>query len=498
MTPQSYDYIVVGGGTAGAVVAARLAEAGQHVALFEAGAEDENRPEILTLRDWQKLLESEYDYDYTIEPQPRGNGRIRHARGKVLGGCSSHNSCIAFVAPDLDFEIWEAHGAAGWGADEVRPYFERLFEKVNLETAAPVNECGRAMIAAAVEAGLPQLNFRENWNFDEGAGYFELNKQGTLRDSSSRAYLHPLSQWGDRLTIHTGVYVEKVLLDVNRRAIGVQTAAGPVTCTREVIVTCGVFDTPKLLLLSGIGPAAHLQEIGIPTCVDLPGVGENLLDHPESVVAWESARPMPPESSQFWEIGIFGRSRPELENPDIMLHFGTQVFDLQARYEGYPSADHGFSLTPNVMRARSNGTVRLRGIDPAEPPLIDFRYFTDPAGYDEEVLVAGIKLARKIGRQPALKPWIKRELFPGPEVRSDAEISAYARAVANTVYHPAGTCKIGGGDDRMAVVDPSLRVRGVTGLRVADASVFPTMIGVNPCLTVMMIGERCAAEILAS
>jgi choline oxidase len=168
------------------------------------------------------------------------------------------------------------------------------------------------------------------------------------------------------------------------------------------------------------------------------------------------------------------------------------VFDMQTKPAGYPGAEHGFALTPNVTRARSEGTVRLRSGDPADPPRIDFRYFTDPEGYDERVMVAGVKRAREIAAQPALRDWVRRELSPGPDVQDDAAISAYVRSTANTVYHPAGTCKLGAAGDPTAVVDPFLRVRGIDGLRVADASIFPTMIGVNPNITVMMIGERCA------
>jgi choline dehydrogenase len=175
-----------------------------------------------------------------------------------------------------------------------------------------------------------------------------------------------------------------------------------------------------------------------------------------------------------------------------MFHFGTVPFDINTKPLGYPTAEHAFCLTPNVTRARSQGVLRLRSADPQVPPLLDFRYFTDPESHDERVLLAGIKLARRLADQPALRPWIRRELTPGLSVQSDAELSEYARRTANTVYHPAGTCRLGAADDPLAVVDPYLRVRGVARLRVADASIFPTMIGVNPAITCMMIGEKCA------
>jgi choline oxidase len=274
--------------------------------------------------------------------------------------------------------------------------------------------------------------------------------------------------------------------------VGVQTAGGPIYAEREVIVSCGAFDSPKLLLNSGIGPAGHLRSVGMHVVHDLPGVGEHLLDHPEGVVNWELSRPMPPEAVNFWEIGIFEKTQPDLPAPDLMMHLGIVVFDMQTKPAGYPTAEHGFSLTPNVTRAKSEGTVQLRSADPADPPRIDFRYFTDPEGHDERVMVAGVRRAREIAAQGALREWIRCELTPGAGVQSDTAISEYVRSTANTVYHPAGTCKMGAAADPSAVVDPQLRVCGVQGLRVADASVFPTMIGVNPNITVMMIGERCA------
>jgi choline dehydrogenase len=193
---------------------------------------------------------------------------------------------------------------------------------------------------------------------------------------------------------------------------------------------------------------------------------------------------------------LFVCTEPGLDAPDLMFHFGTVPFDLNTKPRGYPTAEQAFCLTPNVTRSRSEGTVRLRSADAEAPPRIDFRYFSDPDGHDERVMLAGVKLAGRLAEQPALEVWVKRELAPGPGVQSDAELSEYARRTANTVYHPAGTCRMGDGVDPRAVVDPQLRVRGVGRLRVADASVFPSMIGVNPCLTCMAIGEKCADMVL--
>lgn len=493
-----FDFVIVGGGTAGAVVAARLAEVGGvTVCLLEAGPSDEGDGRVLELRNWPNLLGTPLDYDYQIEPQARGNGRIRHSRGRVLGGCSSHNSAIAFRAPDSDLRDWEELGAAGWGPGGTRACYDRVFERVRIETAAPANACCAAFVEAAQQAGFPLVAFNRQ-EFRQGVGWFDLNKRGPVRESSSVAYLHPLAALPPNLTVLTGTPVRQVVLDGQGNAVGVETAEGVIAARREVVLCCGAFDSPKLLLLSGIGPAGHLREVGVPVRVDLPGVGEHLLDHPEGVVMWEAALSVPDVSTQFWEAGLFVCTDPGLDRPDLMYHFGTVPFDLNTVPLGYPTATNAFCLTPNVTRPKSEGVLRLRSADPAAPPRIDFRYFTDPAGHDERVLLAGVRLARRIVEQPALRPWVKRELAPGPAVRDDAALSEYARRTANTVYHPAGTCRMGAADDSRSVVDPNLRVRGVGRLRVADASVFPSMIGVNPCMTCMMIGEKCAELIKAS
>jgi choline oxidase len=274
----------------------------------------------------------------------------------------------------------------------------------------------------------------------------------------------------------------------------VETSRGRILARREVIVATGVINTPKLLMLSGIGPGWHLQELGIPVCCDLP-VGEHLLDHHEGVVMWESTAQVPLESAQDWECGVFAKSDPALEAPDMLMTMGPVPYDLFTVGWGCPTAPPGraFSMAPYVTRPKSEGWVRLKSPDPADKPLIDPRYHTDPDGHDTRVLLFGMRLARRVASMPALRDWVKRELAPGPGVADDSEeMVEYMRRTGNTTYHPVGTCRMGAVEDARTVVGPDLRVKGVERLRVADSSVFPTHVGVNPAVTGMMIGEKAA------
>ncbi|GLZ44022.1 choline oxidase [Actinomycetospora sp. NBRC 106375] len=518
--PQSsgneFDYVVVGGGTAGCAVASRLSEDRDvSVCLIEAGPSDVGDDAILDLSRWMELLESGYDWDYPIEPQESGNSWMRHARARVLGGCSSHNSAIAFWAPKENLDDWAAGGATGWTADECYPFYRKLETAldttaeaeapgrgtdgpVTIRTVGDKDPCGEALLEACEQVGLPVTPFNTGRTVHRGANWFQVNaKTDGSRSSASVAYIHPNLD-RPNLTLMTGYRAEKLNLDTSGarpRATGARLRtpdtrhAVDVTARREVILSAGAIDGPKLLMLSGIGPAAHLRDIGIDVVVDAPGVGENLQDHPEGLVQWEALQPMPTASTQWWQIGIFAGAEGRA-TPDLMFHYGSVPFDMNIVRHGYPTADNTFCLTPNVTGAQSKGTVRLSSRDFHDKPKVDPRYFSHD--HDREVMIRGIKVAREIAGAPALKEWVGTELAPGDAAQSDEELFEYIKNTHNTVYHPSCTVKMGADGDPLAPVDPQLRVRGVDGLRVADGSIMPDLITVNPCITTMMIGERCA------
>ena len=510
-----FDYVIVGGGSAGCVLAARLSEdPSVAVCLLEAGPSDVYDPAVLRLEQWPHLLGSGYDWDYPVEPQAHGNSFLRHARARVLGGCSSHNSCIAFWPPREDLDEWAARGCTGWNGQECWPLLARLEANdgpgahhgrsgpVTLQQIPPRDPCGIAVLAAAEEAGLPTVRFNEDATVTEGAGFFQINVgEGNTRMSASRAYLHPIMDQRANLTVRTSAWARRVIFDAGRRAIGVDYLDSAtfqyrtVRARREVILSAGAVGTPQLLMLSGVGPAQHLREVGVEVLVDSPAVGSNLDDHVEGLLMWEAAQPMVTHSTQWWEVGLFARTDPDGDRPDLMMHYGSVPFDMNTVRWGYPTTSNGFCLTPNVTRGRSRGTVRLRTRDFRDRARVDPRYFTDPGGHDLAVMLAGIRLARKIAAQPALRGWIDRELAPGPEAVTDEELTDYIRKTHNTVYHLAGTARMGAVDDPETVLDPRLRVKGVSGLRVADGSIMPFLPAVNPNITTMMIGEK-ASDIL--
>lgn len=515
LTQTDFDYIVVGGGSSGAALAARLSEdSSVTVALLEAGPHDSKHDEVLTLNRWPELLESGLDWDYPIEEQENGNSFMRHSRAKVLGGCSSHNSCIAFHTPPEDMDIWEKSGANGWNRENLLPLLKKLETNdrksdyngdsgpVNIMTVPAKDPVGVAVLDACEEAGIPRKDFNTGETVTHGANFFQINSStdGT-RGSASVSYLHPIE---DRENLHiiTDMWVTQILFDDDNNATGVEYVRdifgrrGRLTANREVIISAGAINTPQLLMLSGIGPAEHLKEFGIDVRVDAPGVGSNLQDHPEAVINFETTVDMVDDSTQWWEIGIFTQIDDNIELPDLMMHYGSVPFDMHTARHGYPTAENSFALTPNITHARSRGTVRLRSNDYRDKPAVDPRYFTDEEGYDMRIAVEGIKLARKIASQPALKDIVKRELSPGPEVQTDEQIADYVSKTHNTVYHPAGTCRMGSNDDDMSPLDPELKVKGVNRLRVADASIMPQLVAINPNITCYLIGER-AAQLIA-
>ncbi|GLW32828.1 GMC family oxidoreductase [Actinoplanes regularis] len=486
--------VIVGGGTAGSVVASRLsADPSLSVCVLEGGPSDVGDQRVLLLRNWLSLLETEFDYDYPTVPQPRGNSRIRHSRARVLGGCSSHNTMISLLPPAADFADWVAAGATGWSAEEMLPYWKRLAINITRVAEKDRNPLAADFVAACHTAlGVPVYDDFNAAPFSDGAGFLPVgyHPETGIRSSASVAYLHPHLD-RPNLTIMTETWAYH--LDPER-GVTVRTADGDrlVRARHEYVLCAGAVDTPRLLLLSGIGPAGDLKRLGLPVRLDLPGVGENLLDHPESLILWEASRPLPPMSVMDADAGLFIRRDPSDSRPDLMFHLYQIPFTVNTARLGYDVPAHGFGMTPNVPRPCSVGRLTLADSDPATKPLLDFRYFTDPDGYDEQTIVDGLRLARQVAATEPFASWIAREIAPGPLLRTTEELSAYGRAAHHTVYHPAGTCRMGAADDPGAVVGPDLRLRGFENVRVADASIFPTMPTVNPMVLVLMIGERAA------
>lgn len=490
----TFDWIVVGGGAAGAVLARRLADSGKGtVALIEAGPPDENRPEVLDLRRYREVVEGPLRWPIRSLARPGRRTPVPLPVARLLGGCSSHNSCIWFRPPDLDFRLWREAGATGWAPEDVAGAFDWLESRIAIETARPDGAAHRALIEAARQSGFAERDFARP--FGEGIGRYRLSRRNHRRQSSSVVFLHPLSALPPTLALFTDTEIDRLVIE-GGRVVGAAAGARIFRARREVVLSAGAFGSPRLLMLSGIGPGPLLQRLGIAVQRDLPGVGRHLLDHPACAINWQARRP--PDRDPDWNYAgvLFARCEAAAEWPDIEIQLAPEPFTAFTAPEGYPSPAAGFCAYLTVNRARSEGTVTLASPDPREPPAVDPGFFTDPAGHDMRVMLAGLRLARRLFAAPALAPWIGEEAAPGSECAEDDAFARFVERTHTTGYHPAGTCRMGAADDPRAVATPELRAKGLDGLRIADASVFPTMVSVNIAAACMMIGVRCADLIL--
>ncbi len=487
-THRAFDVVVVGAGSAGCALAHRVsADPTVRVALLEAGGADD-REAIRVPARYFSLWGTDVDWQYASTPQAGTSGRThRMPRGRVLGGTSSLNGMVWLRGARSDYDGWEAAGCAGWEWERVRPAFEELEAWLRPARLAPCNPLSATMIEAAVESGFPR-----NPDFDagilDGAGWNRSTIADGERFNAHRAFIEPVRE-RPNLAVRPETRVLRLAMDGDR-AVGV-VIAGPggeeTIAAGEVVLCAGAFDSPRLLMRSGIGPAAHLVEMGIAPVADLP-VGDNLIDHLLIGIVYDSSRPVPDGNAWCTEACAFVRSAPDRPDCDLEISFAKEPHFAPDTGDGQPR----YTIIPGITRPKSRGTVRLSGPGPDDPPIIDPNYFSHPD--DMAAMIAAVRLSRDIGRQPALADWNAGEHFPGPEVESDEAIAAWVARDVSTWFHPVGTCRMGVGDD--AVVDPALRVRGIGGLRVADASIMPDIVSVNTQAAATMIGWRGGGFVL--
>ncbi|BBB96445.1 oxidoreductase [Bradyrhizobium elkanii USDA 61] len=528
---DTFDFVVVGAGSGGCAVAGRLSEdPATSVALLDAGGTNDNwvvtTPGALVLM----VAGTVNNWAFNTVPQKGLNGRIGYQpRGKGLGGSSAINAMVYIRGHRADYDHWAALGNTGWAFADVLPYFKRSEDNSDFDgeyhgKGGPLavnklrsgNPIQQTFLQAAQEA---QFRIREDFNAEdhEGLGIYQVTQRNGERWSAARAYVHPHIGRRTNLRVETNAHATRILFE-GKRAVGVEYRQGKevkqLRARREVLLASGAFQSPQLLMLSGVGDAAALGRHGLASVHHLPGVGQNLQDHPDFIFGYMSDNPnfagislkgMPrlvraimqyrrerrgPLTSNFAECGGFLKTRPDLDIPDIQLHFGMAMVDDHGRKR---HGGTGFSCHVCLLRPKSRGSVALAGSDPMQAPLIDPNFLGEED--DLESMVAGYKTTRRLMEAPALRALQQKDVFTS-NVRTDDDIRSILRERVDTVYHPVGTCKMGTADP-LAVVDPKLRVHGLEGLRVVDASIMPTLIGGNTNAPTIMIGEKAADMIRA-